>query len=306
MTTEQLVAIGVVERETGITKETLRMWERRYGFPQPARSGAGERLYRREEIDDLRLVKQLLDRGFRAGKLLGQSTAQLRALALSLAAPASPARGASSEAVDFALALARQHRFSDFQRWLQRRLHQDGLRTFVLDVARPLCNSVGSRWECGELAVFEEHFITEQLQLLLRGAIGALTRPADGPCILLTTLPGEEHGLGLLMLDAVLSLGGASCLSLGLQTPITDIVTCCKAERFDAVALSLSAFYQTRRARAELTALRAAIDRRTAIWAGGAAVSRLAGRPRIEGVKLMADLDDALKALAALPSSARR
>jgi DNA-binding transcriptional regulator YiaG len=37
--------IAAVERDTGLSKDTLRVWERRYGFPQPARDGAGERLY---------------------------------------------------------------------------------------------------------------------------------------------------------------------------------------------------------------------------------------------------------------------
>ena len=32
-----LYSIGVVERDTGIDRDTLRVWERRYGFPEPVR-----------------------------------------------------------------------------------------------------------------------------------------------------------------------------------------------------------------------------------------------------------------------------
>ena len=39
----QRVSIATVERETGLSKDTLRMWERRYGFPRPARDDNGER-----------------------------------------------------------------------------------------------------------------------------------------------------------------------------------------------------------------------------------------------------------------------
>ena len=49
-------------------------------------------------------------------------------------------------------------------------------------------------------------------------------RPAGGPRVLLTTLPGEPHGLGLLMVEALLTLDGCRCLSLGVQTPPGDIV----------------------------------------------------------------------------------
>ena len=39
--------ISVVERETGIPKDLLRMWERRYGFPQPGRDAQGDPLPRK-------------------------------------------------------------------------------------------------------------------------------------------------------------------------------------------------------------------------------------------------------------------
>ncbi|PTT81921.1 hypothetical protein DBR42_17435, partial [Pelomonas sp. HMWF004] len=55
------VGIAAVERDTGISKETLRVWERRYGFPAPWRDAAGERLYAPEQVQRLRLIKRLLD-----------------------------------------------------------------------------------------------------------------------------------------------------------------------------------------------------------------------------------------------------
>ncbi|MGE0106807.1 MAG: MerR family DNA-binding transcriptional regulator, partial [Thiomonas sp.] len=39
------LSIAAVERDTGIGKDTLRVWERRYGFPQPHRDASGDRLY---------------------------------------------------------------------------------------------------------------------------------------------------------------------------------------------------------------------------------------------------------------------
>jgi methanogenic corrinoid protein MtbC1 len=44
------------------------------------------------------------------------------------------------------------------------------------------------------------------------------------PRILLTTLPQERHGLGLLMAEAMCVAEGAHCISLGVQTPLIDIV----------------------------------------------------------------------------------
>jgi DNA-binding transcriptional MerR regulator len=53
--------IGAVSRLTGITQDILRVWERRYGVVQPKRSEGGDRLYSREDVTRLTLIKRLVD-----------------------------------------------------------------------------------------------------------------------------------------------------------------------------------------------------------------------------------------------------
>ena len=72
--------ISVVERETGIPKDLLRMWERRYGFPEPARDAQGDRVYPREQVDKLRAVRRLMDQGFRPGKIIHLEAEELARL----------------------------------------------------------------------------------------------------------------------------------------------------------------------------------------------------------------------------------
>ena len=74
-----LTAIGRVERETGLAKDTLRVWERRYGFPKPLRDGNGERVYPPEQVEKLRVIRRLMDGGMRPGKLVGATLAELSA-----------------------------------------------------------------------------------------------------------------------------------------------------------------------------------------------------------------------------------
>jgi DNA-binding transcriptional MerR regulator len=67
--------ISAVERDTGLSKDLLRMWERRYGYPSPARDASGERLYSDAEVAKLRAIKRLMDVGMRPGKIIhGRST----------------------------------------------------------------------------------------------------------------------------------------------------------------------------------------------------------------------------------------
>src|SRR5512147_2478499 len=88
------VNIAGAERATGLSKDTLRVWERRYGFPTPHRDAAGERLYPLAQIERLRLLKRLVDAGERPGRLmaLAQEELEARLRALSRAtAEAEPA-----------------------------------------------------------------------------------------------------------------------------------------------------------------------------------------------------------------------
>ena len=73
--------ISDVERDTGLAKETLRVWERRYDFPRPERDTFGERVYPSEQVIKLRLIKRLIDLGYRPGKVIGYSADELQALA---------------------------------------------------------------------------------------------------------------------------------------------------------------------------------------------------------------------------------
>jgi len=55
--------IGAVSSITNIPIDTLRIWERRYSVVTPARSKKADRLYSREDINRLNLLKLLVDRG---------------------------------------------------------------------------------------------------------------------------------------------------------------------------------------------------------------------------------------------------
>ena len=69
--------IAATERDTGLSKDTLRVWERRYGFPNPKRDASGERLYSSLHIEQLRVLKRLVDAGERPGRLMTLSMPEL-------------------------------------------------------------------------------------------------------------------------------------------------------------------------------------------------------------------------------------
>ena len=79
MNNSAMMNISAVERDTGLGKDTLRVWERRYDFPQPVRDANGERLYPAEQVERLRQIKRLMDQGHRPGRLFAASAEELLA-----------------------------------------------------------------------------------------------------------------------------------------------------------------------------------------------------------------------------------
>lgn len=287
--------IAAVERDTGLSKDVLRMWERRYGFPVPDRDDNGERSYPADQVDRLRLIKRLMDQGHRPGKLIATPTTELTALAPRRTKPPTASTPAMAEELAELLAMIKQHDAAAYQQAMQQRLARQGLQRFVQDTVAPLTQQVGERWEDGSFEVFEEHLSTELTKRLLRQAISTLPGGARAPRILLTSVPDEAHVLGLLMVELLFALEGAACIPLGTQMPLLEIGRAALAHRANIVALSFSGAFPQRQIPALLQQMRQILPEDTALWVGGSGVARLGA---MAGVAFMHTLDEAVAALA--------
>lgn len=276
--------IGAVERDTGIPKDTLRIWERRYRFPVPGRDARGERVYSPDQVEKLRVMKRLIDRGHRPGKIVGRGIEEL--LALSRPAASEPRPG--DEDLAAILDLLREHRVDELRQAIARRLMRQGVAGFCQETVAPLNRLIGEAWMDGRIQIHEEHLYTEAVQRLLRQALAPTGQPGRAPRVLLSTLPGEQHGLGLLMAEAILSMEGATCLSLGTQTPAWDLARAAATDWADVVALSFSASYPAEQAIAGLAEMRSLLPGSVALWAGGE--NPALARRRIAGVLVIRDL----------------
>jgi DNA-binding transcriptional MerR regulator len=132
-----LLNISAVEREAGLSKDVLRMWERRYGFPKPLRDDNGERRYSVAEIAKLRAIKRLMDVGLRPGKIIHHTQEELDALA---EGRITPRREQAAPAVEGEiLELLARHDAPALQNAFANLLMRQGLqRTRDADLSQPL------------------------------------------------------------------------------------------------------------------------------------------------------------------------
>ncbi|MEK8030440.1 MerR family transcriptional regulator [Ideonella sp. DXS29W] len=304
--TPPLLSIADVERDTGLGKDTLRVWERRYGFPTPARDDQGQRMYTQADVDRLRQIAALLRAGHRPGRVVVLDDAQRQALLNPYppgegtdAPPNANGHGREAAAVQALLDTVTHRDGLALRRQLQQSLTRLGLAVFVTDLMAPLTTAVGQAWLRGELGVADEHLFTEVAHGILRQGLMSLPEPVPGvaPRVLLTTLPGEPHGLGLLMAEAMCALSGAWCVNLGPQTPIDEIVAAAGWHRAQVVGLSATGCLPVRWLRQGLDQLRQRLPAGTLLWLGGSA----GDLRRAPGIVRITDLRAIAPAIAALP-----
>jgi DNA-binding transcriptional MerR regulator len=240
-----MLSIGALSAATGISVETIRSWERRYGYPVAERKPSGHRVYDLDTVARLRLISDALGRGHRAAEVVSASESALESLLVALPGVSSDRRLPPSVETISATSEAEEHmttiRTFDGTR-LKRSFQADWARLgplgFVQHRAAPLLREIGDAWAAGTLDVRHEHFASACLGDFLRTARLPLDDRATGPLMALATLPGEQHGLGLQMSAVVCAAAGWRALILGTDTPIAQVAALAREAPVAAVAIS--------------------------------------------------------------------
>jgi DNA-binding transcriptional MerR regulator/methylmalonyl-CoA mutase cobalamin-binding subunit len=260
-------SIRVVEAQTGIPSDTLRVWERRYGFPKPARKPGGGRLYAESDVTRLRLIARARDAGYRPGDVLALPDRELANL---VAAP-EPKPVKVSAGPDLAALIddAKNDRVDVLRSSLRTLSVTLGPRAFVTDVAQPFAAALGTAWAAGELEVRQEHLATALLSARLRVLLSTFEDGEEPPVVVLATLPGEVHTLGLDLVAVYLASQRATPRLLGANTPPDQIAAAARA--FDAAVVGISVPVAREGVAEQIDELVRALPRRCQLWIGGAA-----------------------------------
>jgi DNA-binding transcriptional MerR regulator/methylmalonyl-CoA mutase cobalamin-binding subunit len=283
-TAGQMRAIAEVERDTGLPRATIRIWERRYGFPAPVRDERGERLYTGEQVELLRRMRELIEQGWRPAALVAMGPDGIRRLGERRAATPDSRSRAGHRLVK----LLQSHDMAAVREELAARLERLGLARFASSELAECNRLVGEAWSSGELEVHEEHLYSDCVEGLLREAIAGLERDLrpEAPVALLTTFPLEAHALGLRMAQVQLALQGCPTISLGVRTPIEQIARAARAHKADLVGLSFSPAHPPAHLQRGLEELRGLLPPSVRIWAGGNAPAL---RRSVAGVRVVTD-----------------
>jgi len=255
--------IGELSRRSGVSRELLRAWERRYGLLQPTRSAGGLRLYSAVDLARVQAMQQHLADGLAAAEAAALASQTTRQSDEEITIPTAKD--------ELAAALAG---FDDADAHVafDALLARLSIDTLLRDVVVPYLHELGERWERGDVSIAQEHFASA----LLRGRLLGLARGwgrGIGPVAILACPPGEQHDLGLLAFGLALRARGWRIVYLGTDSPITSVAETARACNPTAVVVSAVDPSVFRRHAEELRQL--ALETRLCLGGAGAAKTHL-------------------------------
>lgn len=296
------LTIGAVSRSTGFSPDLLRVWQKRYGFPVPTRKPSGHRLYTQADVRRLRQISEAISGGHRPSRVVPLDDESLESLLAEDAAAVSRER-ALTRPIAASMEQVRGHRRADLSGSLLADAAALGPIAFLRGRMIPLTDAVGDAWARGEISIHHEHFFSECAEDVLRNLRMRHERTARGPVVLLATLTGETHRLGIQMAALVAAAAGWKPQLLGNDTPVREITEAWVLRGAAAIGLSVSISTGGAAVHRELEILRRETPSHVPIFVGGKGARRSHPPPGVAVVEDFERLGDWMRALRAAKSS---
>ena len=227
-----------IEKLTGIKSHTLRIWEQRYGIPQPRRTATNIRYYSDEDLKFLLNISLLNRQGYKISKLSGLSKEELEKLAhtriLEDEDPDTRLQGLLTVMINLDEAA--------FEKLLSGYLLKFGMERTMLELFFPFLKHIGMLWQTGQVNPAFEHFMSSLIRQKIIVAIDALpiSSSPNAATFLLFLPETESHELGLLFANYLVRKYDHKSVYLGQNMPLDELDTVVKKIHIDYILTALT------------------------------------------------------------------
>jgi MerR family transcriptional regulator, light-induced transcriptional regulator len=223
--------IRTVAELTGIPRNTLIAWERRYGVVRPTRHENGYRSYSEEDIARLLRIKNAQAAGLKVSEAMALIEHQEAGLPTTRS-DAGEATDQPLSSLENQLARLREELVGALVEYDKERANRIIAQLTPLRFSRrletvyfPALREIGDRWERGEISIVQEHYASA----ILRSHFASLlveVGPSNPHAVhaACTTFPGDLHEMSALALAIQLSLDGYRVSYLGPNLPAPEVM----------------------------------------------------------------------------------
>lgn len=229
-----------VAKLTGLSRDVIRIWERRYGLVKPVRGANRYRIYTDEDVALLRYVRAETEKGNSIGQLtaLGRDVllARMREEALLQPVQESPYERVLGELVATLDPFNREA----FERRLTGAVAVIPFEEALIKILLPLQERVGLLWHDGKLGVAVEHYVTKQVQQKLFAVMNQLPVRDEGLKVVVACPPDQWHEIAAQAVAYRCWARGCRVYYLGPNVPIHSLVHLCEQVMPDLMVLSFT------------------------------------------------------------------
>jgi MerR family transcriptional regulator, light-induced transcriptional regulator len=293
--------INQVAKITGLSKEVLRVWEKRYRLLSPERGPNRYRLYSEMDIELLKYLIREME--------LGQSIGELASLGKDEIL-ARMKEGIEKEPKPF----PRDQILLELEKYLlpldtlsfEKRLNDLVVllpfEEFFNRILIPLQIRVGELWFDEKLDIAIEHYVTAQAKQKIFAAMNMISAEQSGPKVLVACPSWELHEIGAQMVAYYCAARKYRVIFLGANLPLANLIHFSSLTKPDAVVLSCTSDINEKKARIYFTELSLQISSICPVWVGGQGIKGINLFFEKENIKLVNSFEDLEKLLAELPS----
>jgi len=209
-----------LENLSGIKAHTIRIWEQRYTFLRPQRTGTNIRYYNNDELKTILNVALLNKYGFKISHIDKMNEVEMKDRILSLSQVQAQQERIINDLIQSMVDLD----IESFESTLDNYIMARGIERSITQIIFPFLEKIGILWATNHVNPAQEHLVTNIIrQKLIVGIESVNTRMHVNKSILLFLPEGEHHELGLLFIYYLLRSRGVKVLYLGANVPLNDV-----------------------------------------------------------------------------------
>ncbi len=230
-------SIKDLEKITGIRAHTIRIWEKRYGIVEPARTQTNIRFYSDENLRHLMNVAILNKYGYKISNIQSMSGDEITKCVVDLTHQDTD----NSHQVDNLVMAMIELDEQRFNKIITSSIIKQGFDYTFEVLLHAFLEKTGVLWQIGKVIPAQEHFISQLIRQKLILAIDGQNQLKPHYKTFLLFLPESEyHELGLLYLNFLIRKAGHLVIYLGQNVPTQNLRNIFDLHSIDYLLTSLT------------------------------------------------------------------
>ena len=286
---------------TGLSKEVLRIWEKRYRLLTPERGPNRYRLYKEQDVELLKYLVREIEQGQSIGELASLGKNEILARMKENQKEESKQSPRDQILLELEKYLMPLDTLS-FEKRLNDLVVLLPFEEFFYRILVPLQIRVGELWFDEKLDISVEHYVTGQAKQKIFTAMNMLSIDEHGPKVLIACPPWELHEIGAQMVAYFCATRKCRVIFPGSNLPLGNLIYFSSTIKPHAIILSFTSDISENKARIFLTELIQEIEPGCQVWAGGQGIRIHKTVFEKSNIRIVNELKDLEKLLNKLPS----